>query len=409
MSRWPLSAGGGYTIYVNAQSTTNVDIRVWESADDPARNFVSARAEGGSWRDLGTVPVAMDGVSASGRYRYGDIALTLPHDAPLTPAVSAELAGLRSRNAELEAQVERLRAENEELRARPTPTPAPAPSPSPSATPTTAPSAAPEGGEGAPTAAPVASPTASAAGAPAASDPCATERAVLALAEERLARATSSGARAIALGIEARARRGLVTCLGNVHAAREADAASPTSTPTGGSGSPPAASPSASPAATVAPTASATPDPFEGLVTCPEGFVPHRFPNGHVGCALTPAEIERRFALLECKEGYVPQRDPLGCYPTDAELERQRQAQAALCAEYTAIIEAVAAAYAEGDAARDEARAARQERAEATTPTKYDRAQAKLVAASAAMSAAYDRARELARSAGAFSSDVCSR
>ena len=60
-----------------------VEVRVWERADDPARNFVSARAEGGSWRDLGTVPVAMDGVS--GAYRYGDIALTVPAGAPTPP------------------------------------------------------------------------------------------------------------------------------------------------------------------------------------------------------------------------------------------------------------------------------------------------------------------------------------
>lgn len=53
-----------------------MEIRVWESASDPSRNFVSARgAEGGSWRTLGTVPVAMDG--RSGAFRYGDITLTV--------------------------------------------------------------------------------------------------------------------------------------------------------------------------------------------------------------------------------------------------------------------------------------------------------------------------------------------
>ena len=60
-----------------------VEVRVWERADDPARNFVSARAEGGSWRDLGTVSVAMDG--RSGAYRYGDIALTVPAGAATPP------------------------------------------------------------------------------------------------------------------------------------------------------------------------------------------------------------------------------------------------------------------------------------------------------------------------------------
>ena len=140
---------------------TRVELRVWESAEDPSRNFVSARAEGGSWADLGTVPVTMDGVSASGVYRYGDLVLTVAHDEPLTPAEARELAELRERNAELAAQVERLRAENAELRARPTPTPTAAPTSAPSATP------APSGGGGSPggsggapsTAAPTAAPT----------------------------------------------------------------------------------------------------------------------------------------------------------------------------------------------------------------------------------------------------------
>ncbi len=106
-----------------------MEVRVWERASDPARNFVSARAEGGSWADLGTVPVMMDGVSASGAYRYGDLTLPVAHDEPLTPAEARELTELRERNAELAAQVERLRAENAELRARPTPTPVPTPAP----------------------------------------------------------------------------------------------------------------------------------------------------------------------------------------------------------------------------------------------------------------------------------------
>ena len=128
------SGGGG---------NTRIELRVWESASDPARNFVSARAEGRSWRDLGTMPVTMDGVSASGAYRYGDLVLTVAHDAPLTPAEARELTELRERNAELAAQVERLRAENAELRARPTPTPTATPTSAPSATPSASPEAAP--------------------------------------------------------------------------------------------------------------------------------------------------------------------------------------------------------------------------------------------------------------------------
>ena len=63
----------GTLAVVSAQrSTTDVDIRVWESVDEPERNFVSARPEGGSWADLGTVPVYLDGLAP---YRYGDIKL----------------------------------------------------------------------------------------------------------------------------------------------------------------------------------------------------------------------------------------------------------------------------------------------------------------------------------------------
>ena len=120
-------AAGAAIAFAQSDGGTRIELRVWESASDPARNFVSARAEGGSWADLGTVPVTMDGVSASGAYRYGDLTLPVAHDEPLTPAEARELTELRDRNAELAAQVERLRAENAELRARPTPTPAPAP------------------------------------------------------------------------------------------------------------------------------------------------------------------------------------------------------------------------------------------------------------------------------------------
>ena len=54
-------------------SAASIEVRVWERADDPSRNFVSARVSGGSWATLGTIPVALD--SASGAYRYGDIEL----------------------------------------------------------------------------------------------------------------------------------------------------------------------------------------------------------------------------------------------------------------------------------------------------------------------------------------------
>ena len=63
-------------------STANVEVRVWQGVADAERLYVSARAAGGSWRDLGTVPLDMSGLSASGRYRYGDIDLPVPAGAP---------------------------------------------------------------------------------------------------------------------------------------------------------------------------------------------------------------------------------------------------------------------------------------------------------------------------------------
>ena len=78
--RWPSSAGGGYTIYVNAQSTANVEVRVWQRVTDAESLYISARPEGGSWRTLGTIPLGRGEAtayqtSASGRYRYSDITL----------------------------------------------------------------------------------------------------------------------------------------------------------------------------------------------------------------------------------------------------------------------------------------------------------------------------------------------
>lgn len=61
-----------------AAPTTNVEVRVWQSVSDAGRLYLSARAVGGLWRDLGTVPLDVSGLSASGRYRYGDIPLDVP-------------------------------------------------------------------------------------------------------------------------------------------------------------------------------------------------------------------------------------------------------------------------------------------------------------------------------------------
>ncbi len=56
-----------------AATTETVEVRVWQSTRDAVRLYVSARPAGGSWADLGTVPVSLSGLSEQGAYRYGDI------------------------------------------------------------------------------------------------------------------------------------------------------------------------------------------------------------------------------------------------------------------------------------------------------------------------------------------------
>ena len=74
-----LALAVGAVAFSQSQRTANIEVRVWEDVNDPERNFISARPEGGSWRTLGTIPLPLtDGVSSSGRFRYGDITLAVP-------------------------------------------------------------------------------------------------------------------------------------------------------------------------------------------------------------------------------------------------------------------------------------------------------------------------------------------
>ena len=59
-------------------NAASLEVRVWQNVDDDRDLYVSARLAGGSWRALGTVPLALDGLTASGGYRYGDVALAVP-------------------------------------------------------------------------------------------------------------------------------------------------------------------------------------------------------------------------------------------------------------------------------------------------------------------------------------------
>ena len=57
-------------------STVGVEVRVWQDVRDDRRIYISARVAGGSWDTLGTIRLLLDdGLSSTGRYRYGDIRL----------------------------------------------------------------------------------------------------------------------------------------------------------------------------------------------------------------------------------------------------------------------------------------------------------------------------------------------
>ena len=71
-------AGAGSAMAQGGVGAATVEVRVWQNVDDERDLYVSARPAGGSWRTLGTVALALDGLTASGSYRYGDIALALP-------------------------------------------------------------------------------------------------------------------------------------------------------------------------------------------------------------------------------------------------------------------------------------------------------------------------------------------
>ena len=65
-----MAQGGG--------GAATVEVRVWQNVDDDRDLYVSARPAGGSWRALGTLPLSLDGLTASDGYRYGDVALAIP-------------------------------------------------------------------------------------------------------------------------------------------------------------------------------------------------------------------------------------------------------------------------------------------------------------------------------------------
>ena len=72
-------AATGPAMAQGGASAASIEVRVWQNVDDDHDLHVSARLAGGSWRALGTRPLSLDGgVSDEGAYRYGDIALAFP-------------------------------------------------------------------------------------------------------------------------------------------------------------------------------------------------------------------------------------------------------------------------------------------------------------------------------------------
>ena len=69
------------------EATARIEVRVWQDVGDELSIYISARPEDGDWGGLGTIPLPLDdGVSSTGRFRFGDIALDFPLASPASPA-----------------------------------------------------------------------------------------------------------------------------------------------------------------------------------------------------------------------------------------------------------------------------------------------------------------------------------
>ena len=64
-------------------ATDGVEVRVWQRVTNHRSLFISARPVGGSWADMGTIPLDMSGETSNGRWRYGDITLAVPPPPPM--------------------------------------------------------------------------------------------------------------------------------------------------------------------------------------------------------------------------------------------------------------------------------------------------------------------------------------
>ena len=78
------------TIAIAQQPAADIEVRVWQSIQNPESLYLSARPAEGSWETLGTVPLHMTGRHENS-FRYGDVTVSVPLDAsaPITPAPAA--------------------------------------------------------------------------------------------------------------------------------------------------------------------------------------------------------------------------------------------------------------------------------------------------------------------------------
>ncbi len=89
-----LSSSGRYRfgdisieVPLDRRPSVTIEVRVWQDVEDSRAIYISGRHAGGSWRTLGTIPLPLDGLSSAQTFRFGDIALDVP--IPADPAAEA--------------------------------------------------------------------------------------------------------------------------------------------------------------------------------------------------------------------------------------------------------------------------------------------------------------------------------
>lgn len=76
-----IAVGGALAAFAQTRTVDRVvEVRVWESVEDPSRNYLSIRARGGSWVD--THAIDLSETTEDGRSRYVDLAYALPVSVP---------------------------------------------------------------------------------------------------------------------------------------------------------------------------------------------------------------------------------------------------------------------------------------------------------------------------------------